>query len=863
MKKLFFIFVNLLFTVSVFSQWSLTGNLGTTNSNFLGTTDNRPVILKAYGFAAGYTGYKDNNNVSFGYLSLQNVLLTRGDEGNTALGAQSLKMAKKDSVVGNVGIGIWALEQDTASRYNVAIGASAMYNTKRAGMHNVAVGQKALANNIDSMNTAVGSEAALSNTIGKGITAVGFKALNQNTTGEFNTALGFQALLLNRTGRWNVALGSGSLQRNTTGFLNTAGGNSSMHFNTTGHENTAFGEQALGGNIDGYFNTAVGCRALWSVKRLQGNDTGYGHGNSNTAIGYEALRDIIKGSNNVAVGRHALRADTTGNDNVAVGNYALTYNFNGHNNVAIGRSALYDNTTASNNVAVGYMALHAGKTVSGLVAVGGWALMANTSGTENTAIGVGALRTNTTGSSNTAIGAGVLYNNISGSENTAVGVCALGSNTTGYWNTVIGSRALERNTEGCHNTANGMWALRDNTTGSWNTATGTMALMLNFDGEGNTANGVYALLNNKSGKENVASGVSALQNNTFGSYNTATGRSSLLYNTTGNSNTAVGLEALRDNTIGSNNTAIGYGANVNKNNLTNATAIGYGAVVDSSNKVVIGNTSVSRIGGYVTWTTYPSDGQAKQNIKQNVPGLAFINLLQPVTYNLNLNVIDDLQKSDDPKINHFRDSLRLARSPEEIEIDEKARADKEKQVYSGFIAQDVEKAARSVGYDFSGVDAPENGKGVYGLRYAEFVVPLVKAVQELSEQNEAKDAAIASLQEQVKELSVIVNRLLEKENYPFPDASNTVSIPDASLEQNFPNPFNRTTTINYVLPKTFNSARIIISDTFGNVYKQISLSGTGAGSTEVVAGFLPAGIYNYSLYVDNSLVDTKKMVLTK
>ena len=34
------------------------------------------------------------------------------------------------------------------------------------------------------------------------------------------------------------------------------------------------------------------------------------------------------------------------------------------------------------------------------------------------------------------------------------------------------------------------------------------------------------------------------------------------------------------------------------------------------------------------------------------------------------------------------------------------------------------------GYDFSGVDKPKNEKDSYGLRYAEFVTPLVKAIQE-------------------------------------------------------------------------------------------------------------------------------------
>ena len=34
------------------------------------------------------------------------------------------------------------------------------------------------------------------------------------------------------------------------------------------------------------------------------------------------------------------------------------------------------------------------------------------------------------------------------------------------------------------------------------------------------------------------------------------------------------------------------------------------------------------------------------------------------------------------------------------------------------------------------MDAPKNENDLYGLRYAEFVVPLVKAVQELSAEND-------------------------------------------------------------------------------------------------------------------------------
>lgn len=65
--------------------------------------------------------------------------------------------------------------------------------------------------------------------------------------------------------------------------------------------------------------------------------------------------------------------------------------------------------------------------------------------------------------------------------------------------------------------------------------------------------------------------------------------------------------------------------------------------------------------------------------------------------------------------------------------------------FSGFLAQEVEQAARSIGYNFSGVDAPKNDKSLYGLRYAEFTVPLVKAVQE-------QQALIESQKQEIRDL---------------------------------------------------------------------------------------------------------------
>jgi hypothetical protein len=80
-----------------------------------------------------------------------------------------------------------------------------------------------------------------------------------------------------------------------------------------------------------------------------------------------------------------------------------------------------------------------------------------------------------------------------------------------------------------------------------------------------------------------------------------------------------------------------------------------------------------------------------------------------------------------------------------LALERQSRAEKEKILYTGFIAQEVEKTARELGYDFSGVDKPQNEHSLYGLRYAEFVVPLVKAVQEQQKIIEEQKAEIEFL----------------------------------------------------------------------------------------------------------------------
>ncbi|HRI21377.1 MAG TPA: tail fiber domain-containing protein, partial [Panacibacter sp.] len=236
-----------------------------------------------------------------------------------------------------------------------------------------------------------------------------------------------------------------------------------------------------------------------------------------------------------------------------------------------------------------------------------------------------------------------------------------------------------------------------------------------------------------------------------------------------------------------------------------------------------------------------SDGRYKKNIKSNVPGLDFINSLKPVTYTLD---IDGLENKLHPA---------AAKNNTESADEKAAKEAKKKILYSGFVAQDVETSAKKLGYDFSGIDAPKNKDDLYGLRYAEFVVPLVKAVQELSKQNE-------NLQQQVNELKALVTKGSAETSS---SQSSIITVNGASLDQNMPNPFNTATSIGYTLPQKFTSAQLAVNDANGKLLKQVLLSGTGKGKTTIETASLAAGTYTYSLVIDGKLIGSKKMILVK
>ncbi|WP_158512918.1 tail fiber domain-containing protein [Flavisolibacter tropicus] len=613
---------------------------------------------------------------------------------------------------------------------------------------------------ISNTNIGLGLESLSEASSGGGNTALGAYAMQNNTTGGFNSALGNQALVKNTTGNFNTAVGLGSLGNNQTGSRNVSLGG--LQQNIDGNDNTAVGLSALNVNASGSFNTALGNGA--------GPDIGFNALSKTTAIGYNAK---VTRSNSLILGGTGLDAVQVGIGVTAPHTNALVDMTSLDKGLLIPRVSAFIRPTPSPAAPADGLLIYQtngaergfnywdGNTAT-WKQLSGWGLEGSSApatsfiGTTNAqdlnfkvsnqasgkigangdiGLGLGSLAANT-GTQVTAFGYNTLSKN-SASANTALGYSALANNTSASSNTAVGYLALNANNapSASGNTAIGTYSLSTNTAGSNNTALGGETLLNSKTGSRNTALGYRALNASDNGSDNTAVGNNALLTAAATSFNTALGSNALRLHATGSSNTAVGYNAMRNFDNNNFNTAIGYNADVNQAGLTNATAIGNGAIVTASNTIQLGNSSVSQVvtaGDVVSkGSTLISDRRFKSQIRTDVKGLNFIMALQPVTYLF-----------DNQKLADYRDG-KIKTSELNSYVSQTSYKEEDLERRTGFIAQQVEQAAKQVGYAFDGVRVPKNENDIYTLSYSTFVVPLVKAVQE-------QQTEIESLQEKLK-----------------------------------------------------------------------------------------------------------------
>jgi hypothetical protein len=369
---------------------------------------------------------------------------------------------------------------------------------------------------------------------------------------------------------------------------------------------------------------------------------------------------------------------------------------------------------------------------------------ANTNGWLNTAIGFESLRVNTNGDGNTSLGFATLYDNTTGNYNSAIGSNALADVTVGDNNVGLGHYAGGLTTTGNSNVAVGSFAMYRNITGSNQVAIGDSSLLRynsNWFEAGNVAVGSKALMETEASGYNTAVGFEALRNNTASS-NTSVGHFALRNNTSGAGNTAVGYRALwdKDGNLNFNNTAVGNRALQYWEDVSNTTGLGHNADAVTNNTVVLGDQYITTLRCMTTMIT-TSDGRFKTDVREDVKGLDFVMGLRPVTYNFDAHAMTDHKTKGRPSVHE--------------ELDWPGKYDIETIRFTGFIAQEVEALSKQLSFDFSGVYSPQKDRDTYGLRYSEFVVPLVKAVQE---QQTLIESLQQTVQQQQQQIELLLNR---------------------------------------------------------------------------------------------------------
>lgn len=168
----------------------------------------------------------------------------------------------------------------------------------------------------------------------------------------------------------------------------------------------------------------------------------------------------------------------------------------------------------------------------------------------------------------------------------------------------------------------------------------------------------------------------------------------------------------------------------------------------------------------------------------------------------------------------------------------------------GVIAQEVELV-------FPGI-VKTIPNGTKAVSYADLTALLIESIKEQQLQIEALQKIVYSHEQEIIRL-----KNTHEEYALYDDKSKQEPNKIARLYDNIPNPFNQKTEIKYELSDDVDKAELIICDLQGKIIKSYNLQQIKHGSVTIDGFELKAGMYLYTLIVNNIVVDTKKMILTK
>ena len=623
----------------------------------------------------------------------------------------------------NMALGREALTALTTGRYNVGLGFSTL-TKNTTGSFNTAVGNGTLRQNLTSYNTAIGNN-----------------ALSNISSGDANTAIGNGAAQNSRNGRMNTSMGHNAYYNGFAGGHNTMLGSYAGFNNYYGNYNTVVGAEAMYNNQHGNYNAVLGKGALYQLKPSAANQ-----GDANVAVGNDAGLNLTTGNQNIFLGAQTVASDPTGDNQLNIGSSIYGVDINRGNTARIGIntaqpdvSAVLDLKSTNRGFLPPRIALKGTDDQVTIKTPAQGLLIYNTAQVEKGALSVSAGYYYFDGLHwvpfrSEQQGWGTRGNSDTDAEQDFMGTvdnqdvvfkrgnirAGLLSSTSTY-NTSFGVNTYKGTPKGSYigrwNTAIGYGALSGNNdaglvTGHDNTAVGANSLSINNKGQNNTAVGSEVLRSNMTGNDNAALGFQAMISNRIGGENVAVGRSALSGNSEGSQNTAVGFHALNQNISGKFNTAVGYLSGVENGFgiIHNTTAIGSQAKVYRSNVIRLGNNEITSIYGQVPFASI-ADARSMRESKPLDLGLNFIEQLKPVEYT--------------------RSTLTTGKNE------------------WGVIAQEVQGTLDTIGYTNAAlIESEGSSEQLLLLRYSELIAPMIKAIQELSEENKELTRRLEALETQ-------------------------------------------------------------------------------------------------------------------
>lgn len=255
-------------------------------------------------------------------------------------------------------------------------------------------------------------------------------------------------------------------------------------------------------------------------------------------------------------------------------------------------------------------------------------------------------------------------------------------------------------------------------------------------------------------------------------------------------------------------------------------------------------------GSYLT-----SDERVKKNISDFKSAMTLINQLKPKTYEFssegkyaNLNL---------PKGNHFG---LLAQDVEKL--------------FPGLVGEaplEVQKTPENAVSQQTGSAMPDTSAlqmqpaqqvqtmKVKAINYAELIPVMIKGMQELDAENKDLKNQVTDMHDEIAGLKKLVQDLSVKVN----GGNTAVSLSEASLQQNQPNPFAGKTSIPLSVPANAKSSLLTITETgSGKVLKTITVA-PGTKQISVDDGYLSSGSYTYTLTVDGKKMLSRQMTVLK